>query len=43
VAAVVTPTASVIAVLVLIALMIRAPAPFAVLRLILLIPWWLAS
>ena len=42
-AEVVTPTASVIAVLVLVALMIRAPAPFARLRLILAVPWWLAG
>ncbi|HEX3473673.1 MAG TPA: hypothetical protein VHT91_01465, partial [Kofleriaceae bacterium] len=42
-ATVVVPTASVIAALVLIALMIRAPAPFAALRLILAVPWWLAG
>src|SRR6185295_15462081 len=33
----------VIAAVVLIALMIRAPAPFAALRLILVVPWWLAG
>jgi membrane protease YdiL (CAAX protease family) len=43
VAAVVTPTAGVIVGLLVIALMIRAPAPFAALRLILVVPWWLAG
>jgi membrane protease YdiL (CAAX protease family) len=43
VAAIALPAAGVIAALVLIALMIRAPAPFAALRLMLLVPWWLAG
>ncbi|HEX8114652.1 MAG TPA: CPBP family intramembrane glutamic endopeptidase [Kofleriaceae bacterium] len=42
-AAVVTPAASVIAALVLIALLVRNPAPFARLRLVVLVPWWLAG
>lgn len=40
---VVAPAASVIAALVVIALLIGNPAPFATLRLILLVPWWLAG
>ncbi len=42
-AAVVTPAASVIAALLLIALLVRNPAPFDALRRILLVPWWLAG
>jgi len=43
VATVAAPTAGVIAVLLLVALMIRAPAAFAALRLILAVPPWLAG
>jgi membrane protease YdiL (CAAX protease family) len=43
VAAVVTPAAGVIAALVFIALLVRAPAPFAALRLVLAAPWWLVG